>query len=204
MHDHLSSRLTEKIEILTLVQDDETGDIAWAQSRNCWASVELDTRRNIFSVVGVGTRGATAVIRPDMRLTLHQAIRWQGEFLHLTSITLSQERDRQEIKAAICTPVTMTAKPQARTGKNELNRPIVEQQSSYTFPGILSELYHQNEADEVFRMETLRRVLVTPKTVVLRTGDLVQRGDEAPYTVRQVMDLEFYKNEYVLERQEDV
>ena len=52
--------------------------------------------------------------------------------------------------------------------------------------------------------ETLRRVLVTPKTVVLRTGDLVQRGDEAPYTVRQVMDLEFYKNEYVLERQEDV
>lgn len=53
-------------------------------------------------------------------------------------------------------------------------------------------------------METLRRVLVAPKTVVLRTGDLVQRGDEAPYTVRQVMDLEFYKNEYVLERQEDV
>ena len=80
----------------------------------------------------------------------------------------------------------------------------MEQQSSYTFPGILSELYHQNEADEVFRMETLRRVLVAPKTVVLRTGDLVQRGDEAPYTVRQVMDLEFYKNEYVLERQEDV
>lgn len=70
MHDHLSSRLTEKIEILTLVQDDETGDIAWAQSRNCWASVELDTRRNIFSVVGVGTRGATVVIRPDNKCIL--------------------------------------------------------------------------------------------------------------------------------------
>ena len=163
MHDHLSSRLTEKIEILTLVQDDETGDIAWAQSRNCWASVELDTRRNIFSVVGVGTRGATVVIRPDMRLTLHQAIRWQGEFLHLTSITLSQERDRQEIKAAICTPVTMTAKPQARTGKKRAEPADCGAAVFLHLPGILSELYHQNEADEVFRMETLRRVLVAPK-----------------------------------------
>lgn len=204
MHDHLSSLLTEKIEILTLVQDDDTGNIAWAPSRKRWASVTLDTRRNIFSIVGVGTRGATVVIRTDLRLTLHQAIRWRGEFLHLTAIALNQERDRQEIKAAICTPVTVTAKPQARTGRGEFNRPVVEQQSAYTFPGILSEMYHQNEADEVFRKETLRRVLVTPKAVILRAGDLVQKGEEAPYTVRQVMDLECYKNEYVLERREDV
>lgn len=204
MHDHLSSLLTEKIEILTLVQDDDTGNIAWAPSRKRWASVALDTRRNIFSIVGVGTRGATVVIRPDLRLTLHQAIRWRGEFLHLTAIAPNQERDRQEIKAAICTPVTVTAKPQARTGRGEFNRPVVEQQSAYTFPGILSEMYHQNEADEIFRKEILRRVLVTPKAVILRTGDLVQKGEEAPYTVRQVMDLECYKNEYVLERREDV
>lgn len=204
MQDHLSSLLTEKIEILTLVQDDDTGDIAWAPARRRWASVELDTRRSIFSVVGVGTRGAVVIIRPDPRLTLNQAIRWNGQFLHLTDIRLNQERDRQEIKAALCTPVTMRAKPQARTGKDHLNRPIVKQQSAYTFPGILSELYHQNEADEVLRAESLGRVLVTPKTVVLRVGDLVQNGNEAPYTVRQVLDLEAYKNEYVLERQEDV
>lgn len=204
MQDHLSSLLTEKIEILTLAQDDDTGDIAWAPARKRWASVELDTRRNIFSIVGVGTHGATVIIRPDQRLTLHQAIRWKGQFLHLTDITLSQERDRQEIKAAFCTPVTMKARPQARTGKDNLNRPIVKQQAAYTFPGILSEMYHQNEADEVLRAELLRRVLVTPKTVVLRVGDLVQKGDEAPYTVRQVLDLEAYKNEYVLERKEDV
>ena len=78
MQDHLSSRLTEKIEILTLIQDDDAGNIAWAPARKRWAAVELDTRRNIFSVVGVGTRGATVTIRPDPRLTLHQAIRWRG------------------------------------------------------------------------------------------------------------------------------
>lgn len=93
MQDHLSSRLTEKIEILTLIQDDDAGNIAWAPARKRWAAVELDTRRNIFTVVGVGTRGATVTIRPDPRLTLHQAIRWRGEFLHLTDIVFSPERD---------------------------------------------------------------------------------------------------------------
>ena len=45
---------------------------------------------------------------------------------------------------------------------------------------------------------------MAPKAVVLRVGDLVQLGDTAPYTVLQRMDLEFHKNEYVLERREDV
>ncbi len=205
MHEHLSSALTEKIEVLTLVLDDETGNYAWAPSRKRWASVELNTsQRTIFSDVGIGARGATVVIRHDPKLTLHQAIRWNNLFLFLTSVVLNQSRDRQEIKAAICEPVTLTAKPQAKTGRNTMNRPVVKQQGEFTFPGILTEVYHRNEGDEVFRKTTQRRVLVTPKAIVLRPGDLVQQGTEAPYTVRQVMDLEFYKNEYVIERQEDV
>ena len=204
MHDHLSSSLNEKIDILTLVQDDETRDIAWAPDRKRWASVEIDTQRNLFSVVGVGTRGATVVIRPDLRLTLHQAIRWNGEFLHLTSITLDKERDRQTIQAAICNPVTLTADPQDRTGRDELNRPKVVKQASFSFPGILTELYHGNAADEIYRTDTLQRVMVTPKAVVLRAGDLVHPENEAPYTVRQVLDLDPWKNEDVIERQEDI
>ena len=204
MHDHLSSALNEKIEILTLVQDDETGNIAWAPDRKRWASVEIDTPRNLFSVVGVGTRGATVVIRPDLRLTLHQAIRWNGEFLHLTSITLDKERDRQTIQAAICNPVTLTADPQDRTGRDEMNRPKVVKQASFSFPGILTELYHGNAVDEIYRTDTLQRVMVTPKAVVLRAGDLVHPENEAPYTVRQVLDLDPWKNEYVIERQEDI
>ena len=205
MHDHLSSALNEKIEILTLVQDDETGNIAWAPDRKRWASVELNTsQRTIFSDVGIGARGATVVIRHDPKLTLHQAFRWNNQFLFLTSVILNQSRDRQEIKAAICEPVTLTAKPQARTGRNTMNRPVVEKQGEFTFPGILTELYHRNESDEVYRSETLQRVLVTPKAIKLRVADLVQIGDEKPYVVRQVMDLDPYKNEYSIERKEDV
>lgn len=204
MHGHLSSDLNEKIEILTLVQDDETGDMAWETSRIRWASVEVDTQRSLFSAVGVGTRGATVVIRPDLRLTLHQAIRWNGEFLHLTSILMDRERDRQEVKAAICCPEMLTAKPQARTARDKLNRPVKAEQDAFRFPGILTEMYCRNEADEAFRRDIQRRALVTPKTVILRDGDLVQMGEDAPYTVRQVLDLESYKNEYVIERQKDV
>ena len=192
MQDHLSSALRDKIEILTLIQDDETGNMAWAPSRKRWGSVEIDRQRNLFSIVGVGSQGATIIIRPDPLLTLHQAIRWNGEFLHLTSITLAPERDRQEIKAAICHPVTLTAKPQARTGRDTMNRPTVVQQATFSFPGILTERYFNSEEDEVFRRSTLERVLVAPKAVVLRVGDLVQLGDTAPYTVLQRMDLEFY------------
>ena len=76
MYEQLSSALTEKIEILTLVLDDETGNLAWAPSGTCWASVMVDTYRNLFSAIGVGTRSATVIIRPHLRLTLHQAIRW--------------------------------------------------------------------------------------------------------------------------------
>jgi len=204
MQDHLSSLLTEKIEILTLAQDDDTGDIAWAPARKRWASVEVDTRRNIFSIVGVGTRGATVTIRPDPRLTLNQAISWNGQFLHLTDIRLNQERDRQEIKAAICNPVILTAKPQDRTGRDPLNRPEVVKQPSFTFPGILTELYFRNTPDDVYRVETLQRALVTPKSIQLRAGDLVSAEGEPAYTVRQAMDLDPWKNEYVIERREDI
>lgn len=204
MYEQLSSALTEKVEILTLVQDDETGNLAWAPAGMRWATVAIDTYRNLFSAVGVGTRGATVTIRPYAKLTLHQAIRWRGEFLHLTSIQLNKEQDRQEIKAALCQSLTLTAKPQARTGRDALNRPVKVEQASFTFPGILTELYYRNDQDEVFRSTTQQRALVTPKAVVLRAGDLVQLNDGTPYTVRQVLDLETYKNEYVIERQEDV
>ena len=200
MYEQLSSALTEKIEILTLVLDDETGNLAWAPSGTCWASVMVDTYRNLFSAIGVGTRSATVIIRPHLRLTLHQAIRWRGEFLHLTSILLNREQDQQEVKAAVCEPVTLTARPQNRTGRDTYNRPVDVSVPSFTFPGILTEKYFRNEADDVYRAEVQQRVLVTPKVIVLRAGDLVQKGNETPYTVRQVLDLDPYKNEYVIER----
>ena len=108
------------------------------------------------------------------------------------------------MRAALCEPVTLTAKPQSRTGRDELNRPTAVEIPSFTFPGILTEKYRGNEAEEVYRVTTLRRVLVTPKVIQLRPGDLVEREGETPYIIRQALDLDAWKNEYEIERQEDV
>ena len=151
-------------------------------------------------------RRAVLSLRQNLasRLLDLDAIIWNGEFLHLSAIEPVKTRDRTEIRAAICLPVTLTAKPQDRTGRDELNRPVAIKQAEFRFPGVLAEMYHRNESDEVYRTTTQRRVLVTPKEISLRVGDLVQYEEESAYTVRQVMDLEAHKNEYIIERQEDV
>lgn len=197
---NLSSLLDQKVDILQLMHDEDSTAYAWTIRKTCPAYVETDIHDNLFSAAGTRARGAKITIRPDSRLTLHEAMRWNGKFLFLTSIELSERRDRQALQAAVCESVTLTARPQDRTGRDTYNRPVAVSVPSFTFPGILTEKYFRNEADDTYRAEVQQRVLVTPKVIVLRAGDLVQKGNETPYTVRQVLDLDPYKNEYVIER----
>ena len=203
LHNHLSSTLDQIVEVLEL-EKDSSGNYTWKTVRRRWAAVELDTGRNLFSSVGIGARGATVTLRHDPELSLHHALRWKGQFLFLTSLILGEDRDRLELKAALCEPVTLTAKPQARTGRDELNRPTAVELPPFTFPGILTEKYRGNETEDVYRVTTLRRVLVTPKAIQLRPGDLVEAEGETPYIIRQALDLDAWKNEYEIERMGDV
>ena len=199
----LADELRQRIELLELKSSEDRKSYFWKVRRVCWAGIEYDTRSNLFSSVGIGALGATVVIRPDRELTLHHAARVGRQFLFLTSIVLSERRDRQELRAALCEPVMLTAKPQDRTGRDALKRPVAVKVPGFTFPGVLTERYFRNDAEDVYRAEVQQRVLVTPKAIALRAGDLVQRGDETPYTVRQALDLDPYKNEYVIERRWD-
>lgn len=196
----LADSLRQRVELLELRFDRVKNAYFWGVRRVCWGGVTFDERSNLFSSVGIGARGASIVIRPDRLLTLHGAMRLGEKFLFLTSIVLSDDRSRQEIRAAVCEPVTLTARPQNRTGRDAYNRPVAVSVPSFTFPGILTEKYFRNEADDVYRAEVQQRVLVTPKEIQMRAGDLIQNGKEAPYTVRQVLDLDPYKNEYIVER----
>lgn len=182
------------------MHDEDSAAYAWTIRRTCPAYVETDIHDNLFSAAGTRARGAKVIIRADRKLTLNEAVRWNGKFLFLTSIELSEQHDRHELQAAVCESVTLTARPQDRTGRDAYNRPVAVSVPNFTFPGILTEKYFRNEADDVYRAEVQQRVLVTPKVIVLRAGDLVQKGSETPYTVRQVLDLDPYKNEYVIER----
>lgn len=196
-----AGKLDKNADILECKRDD-CGNWAWEPVRSIWTSVEIQSRTNIFSKIGIGARDAL-IVTWRQEISLSNALRLNGQFLFLTSIT-ERGRNQIELKAAVCDPVTLTAKPQDRTGRDSMNRPTVIKQASFTFHGILTELYRRNEPDEIYRSTTLQRALVTPKPIILRPGDLVQAAEEEPYTVRQVMDLDPWKNEYVIERQEDV
>ncbi len=188
-HTHLSSVLDEKVEILSLIQDETTNDLAWHPVRKCWAAVDLDLQKNIFSSIGIGARGATIAIRAEQKLSLHQALRWRGQFLFLTSIILASSRDKKEVKAALCTPVDCQA---------DVDQPS----PGIHFPGILAEKYVGHEQQEPLAVVTRDLVLVVPKAVVLAPGAWVQVGPDI-YQVLAPHELDEWKNEYEIRRKED-
>lgn len=204
MHKSLSSALNQKVEILEFRPLPDGTGWAWVSVRHVWAAVQEDLKRNIFSDIGIGARGATLTVRSRQGLTLRNALRWKGQFLFLTSIIPTENNDRLEIKAACCHVTDCRAEPQKRTGRNEFNRPVAIEQVPITFPGILAEEYHRNEEVDVGRINIQRRVLVTPPEISLRPGDLVFARSGGAYVIRTKSDLDTWKTEYLMERQEDI
>lgn len=200
---NLASSLTDRVELLELCRDAQ-GGFTWVSIGSRYAAVKQDAGSNIFSKVGIGARGVTITLRPCPRLTLHHAFRWRGRHLFLTALLPSPAHDRLEVKAALCDVVTFTAEPQAKTGRDKLNRPTVEKVAAYTFPGVLTELYSKMEDEVVVITEAVQRVLVTSKEISLRKGDLVRHPSGRPYVVQRVLDLDEFKNEYIVYYQEDV
>ena len=198
---NLASTLNERVEVLVL--SNESGNYLWKTAGRRYAAVVPDTRANLFSKVGIGARGATVTLRPDRMLTLHHALRWRGQHLFLTSIIPAASRDRVEVKAALCQVTTFTAEPQSRKGRDAMNRPTVEKVAAYTFPGVLTELYRKEQDEGVPDTELIQRVVVTPTAITLRKGDIIRHPDGTAYPVQRVLDLDEFKNEYVVFCQED-
>lgn len=198
---NLGSSLRDRVEVLEVRRDND-GNYSWVSTGKRYACVKPDDRRYSLSSIGVWPRGATVTLRP-CGLTLHQALRWNGQHLFLSAILPSSGRDRLEIKAAVCVPVTFTAEPQAKTGRDDLNRPTVEKVAAYTFPGIWTEMYRKEQDEGVVDTELVQRVIVTPKAVKLRRGDIVRHPDGTTWPVMRVLDLDEYKTEYIVFRQEE-
>ena len=198
---NLGSILRERVEVLALRQD-AAGNYAWAPVRARGAAIEQGERTNLFSKIGLGARSATVTIRRDPALTLHHALRWRGQHLFLTAVSGGEHDGKQTVQTAIVEPTMLTAKPQAVKSRDALNRPTVEAVAAYTFPGVLTELYRREAEDGAPITERVQRVLVTPKEIRLKRGDLVNDGDTTWVVVR-VLPLDPYKQEYVIEMQED-
>lgn len=176
----------------------------WTPVRRAWASITFQPRTNLFSTVGIGARDANLVVRRQS-LTLHNALRWGGIHLFLTSI-VPMGRNHLEVDAAVVEPVPCRAIRQGdRVG--EAGRPVTGRVMQVDFPAVLTERYVRYEREETHAEGETSYVLVTPKAAALRRGDLVQvQGGPArgTYHVTAPHVLDPYKNEYEIVQREDV
>lgn len=180
-----ASNLRERVAVLELQSTEGGWD--WAPVRKTWAGVEVTGKSNLFSKVGVGARDAALALRKQP-LTLHNAIRWRGEHLFLTSI-VENKPGWLDVRAARVEAVMCRAEVQWEPPGG-------------TFPAVLTEKYLRHEQLEPMALNTLTYVLVTPKPVVLSHGGLVE-ADGRTFEVLVGHTLDPYKNEYEITRREE-
>ena len=177
-----AGRLNQPLEVLEL-RETATGVWEWVTLRRAWAQVEQTAKTNLFSKVGVGARDAAIVIRRQS-LTLHQALRWKGRHLFLTSIT-HRDRNYLDVAAALVDLVDCRSEDGVR------------------FPGVITEKYAKWDQPEPYSINQMTYVLVTPKGIVLQRGGLVAVAG-TNYEVQVAHILDPYKNEYEIVRTEDL
>lgn len=178
--------MRDRMEVLGLVQDRD-GNWAWSPVRRTWGKVTLSVLKNLFSTVGIGARDASILVRRQ-ELTLHNALRWNGTHLFLSSI-LPFGRNHLELRAALVTPV-------------ECRKDADKTPTGCVFPGVLTEKYVGHEQMDPLAVVTGDYVLVTPKPITLAPGSWVI-CDGRYYRVLVPHELDEYKNEYEIRRKED-
>lgn len=198
-----ASALRERLEVLELAAVE--GGWNWAPARETWAGVEVSDKSNLFSKVGVGARDATLVLRKQP-ITLHNAVRWRGEHLFLTSIVEGRP-GWLDVRAARV-EMTRCRAASVRNGMGVGNRPVRNVRDMGDFPGVLTEKYMGYRLGETHAETERTLVLVTPKPVSLEAGDLVTLLDGPMagevWNITAAHRLDLYKNEYEINRKEDV
>lgn len=198
-----AGRLDQLVRVLEC-RETEPGTWAWEPVRKAWAQVTPGVKSNLFSSVGIGARGAELVLRRQP-LTLHQALLWGDQHLFLTAI-LPMGRGHLQASAALVEPVTCRAE-RWQAGMGEGNRPSRTPLEPVTFPGVLTDKYQGYSRTDTHAQVQSGLVLVTPKAVRLREGDLVTvTGGPAAavYNVQAGHLLDQYKNEYEMDWSRDV
>lgn len=182
-----AGKLEHPLEVLEL-RETSAGLWEWVTARRAWARVEQTAKTNLFSKVGVGARDAAIVLRTQP-LTLHNALRWKGQHLFLTSVT---HRDRGHLDVA----AALVEVDEVRLREDETTQTM-------TFPGVLTEKYARHAQEWPMSVGELGLVLVTPKGIALQPGCLVEaRG--AAWEVLVPHELDPYKNEYEIGRKVDL
>ena len=185
-----AGKLSERVSILTLSKDGVA--YTWQTDTTVWAKVELTDGKSLFSAVGIGARAAIVTIR-KRQIDLHCMLRWNGLYLFPTSI-IEHGKLHWKIDAAIVDVVHCSA-ARSMTALGDLNRPSQGKEEIARFPAVLTEKYNRWSQGEPYSDQEITCVLVTPKAIILRPGDLVTVNDRS-WHVHVFHDLDIWKNEY--------
>lgn len=179
--------LNERLERLELQQTEEH-TLEWVSVGRLWGQVTVDGGKNLFSSVGIGARNAKLVIR-SRNLTLHEALRWNGQHVFLTSIA-KRDRMHLDLQGALVSVDMVTLQADRNT-------------TEMTFPGVLTEKYVRHAQEWPMSVNDISLVLVVPKAIKLRPGCLVALKDSL-WEVLIPHELDPYKNEYEIGRRVDL
>ncbi len=178
-----TGKLDERVKVLGLTEQ-SPGVWAWEPVRTTWASVELSTRHNVWSVHGIGATGVILTMR-QQALRLGNALEWRGRHCFITTIE-SMGRNHMKVSAALVTVSQCEDKV-----------------AGMKFPASMTEKYLRHDQLEPYAVNVLRHVLVTPKVIDLKPGQLVE-VDGMPWPIAVAHTLDLWHNEYELERTVDL
>ena len=196
-----AGRLRSNVIVLRIVHED-TG-CCWVPCTTIRAEVTYPSGSNLFSKIGLGVRSVRLKIRVQPDLTLHDALMLGDQHLFLTKITLEPDRIYCIVDAAVIPPVSCCVSRKTVETDSRHNRPTLSQISVYTFPACVTEKYGKlNQQAEPQDTTEMVYVLVTPKTVALRAGEVITMQGES-WCVQIGHTLDPYKNEYEIIRKED-
>lgn len=174
--------MDERIAVLELLQDGST--YQWSVLRRSWAKAELSTRKNVYSVHGIGATGVTFTMRRQ-GLTLGDAICWRGQHCMITAI-----RPRGFMHLTVEAALVVLSQCEYKY-------------SGLKFPAVMTEKYLGHQQTEPQAINTYRNVLVTPKPIELTPGLLVE-VDGKTWPIQTAHLLDPWKNEYEVERTVDL
>ena len=192
--------LSSKVDILEFT---ETSDSVyeWLAIKTVWAKIEHQLISVIFSKHGVTARSAKLSMHSRPELTLHNALASpkSGHFF-VTDIN----RDVpgvDTVSVAIIEPIECKIE-RVETVRGANNRPQVTKLSPLTFPGYITEKYIRQTQNEPMSYSETRYVLVTPKVIEIKTGDIVDVGG-LKYEMVIPHLLDPHKNEFEILRRSD-
>ena len=186
-----AGKLNEKLSLL------KYDDGNWQQISVLWGSALQNDKNNIFSSVGIGARNVEFVIR-RREISLHNALQWRGRHCFLTGIT-DEGRGHLRVTAALIEPVVCRSYRSIIT-HNENRNPVHTLEPLFEFKACVTEKYmgFMQQQPQAQIKETL--VLVTPKSVELKMGDIVEISGFGKYAVTLPHTIDEFKNEYEAQR----